>query len=737
MAETRTTWVLQLKDKISVGITKIGTKANLTESKLNQLGTRLDRLTVQGDKFNNRLGKIALFGGGLVVAANRLTAYTQGIKDNQLVTKQLFDKTAAGLERTDQELDSIASKALSFENVMGTDYQENLTAANTLMKTYKINQNETFDLMKKGFQSGANASGEFMDMVREYPTQLKSVGLNASQAIGLMSYQVKEGVFSDKGVDMIKEANLSLREMPDATKEAIDGLGISSVKMMNDINNGSISVFDAIQQISGAMKNADVVTQQTAIADIFRGAGEDGGLEFITSLENANLELDSMIDKSDPLIQSIERRLNLHEQIAAKELEFNKTLNPLSGSLEESLLKAKLSFFTVGANVMSMINSFTTANPVLSRFIGYTSLLFTGLLVGGTVIGAVSIGIQSYSTKLLLATASKNRFVASSAKASIAVLNFGKSLLFGSANLLKMGLRFLWLSATTKGYFISSIKTAIGSVYGLVKAKATLIISNAKLGLSFLLTRSRMLLTSGMMIASFIPALLSATMAQMGLNVAMTANPIGVLIVGIAALIGGIVLVVKHWDFLKAKIIQFGQFFLRFTPFGFIVDGIQRIFPNFQKAVSSAFSSVLDWFNKIWKKVKNAFNAVGKFLGFTSDGQIEVITEEQDGTINKGLSIEQEETPIEENKNSPFSALNGANFGNLNNNQNSNPNTGGGSNSGVSGQNASKSISMTLNITNNFSVNGDRGFENNMDSMIDKIMTKINDRLRDSVTALG
>lgn len=51
-------------------------------------------------------------------------------------------------------------------------------------------------------------------------------------------------------------------------------------------------------------------------------------------------------------------------------------------------------------------------------------------------------------------------------------------------------------------------------------------------------------------------AILVATAAQWLWNAAMTANPIGLIIVGIAALIGIIILVVKHWDTVKAAFVS-------------------------------------------------------------------------------------------------------------------------------------------------------------------------------------
>ena len=42
-------------------------------------------------------------------------------------------------------------------------------------------------------------------------------------------------------------------------------------------------------------------------------------------------------------------------------------------------------------------------------------------------------------------------------------------------------------------------------------------------------------------------------MAQWAWNAALTANPIGLIIVAIVAVIAAIVMLVKHWDTIKAK----------------------------------------------------------------------------------------------------------------------------------------------------------------------------------------
>lgn len=198
---------------------------------------------------------------------------------------------------------SLADLTASIEgsaNTFGKEVDEMAVANNTLAKSFGITQQVANELIDKGFISGADASGEFLAMLKEYPTQFKAAGLSAEQSIALMTQSVKSGVYSDKGADVIKEGTLRLREMTKATREALKGVGISSKQLESDLKKGTISYFDAIQMVSN--KLGELPPQSaivgTAIADIFGGPGEDAGLKYIKMLGNVDTNMDHLITKS-------------------------------------------------------------------------------------------------------------------------------------------------------------------------------------------------------------------------------------------------------------------------------------------------------------------------------------------------------------------------------------------------------------------------------------------------------
>ena len=78
--------------------------------------------------------------------------------------------------------------------------------------------------------------------MREYPAQLSQVGVSADQAIALITQQVQEGVFSDKGIDAIKEAGERISLFEENTQEALAALGIENIE--------GVPIFDVIRQAS-------------------------------------------------------------------------------------------------------------------------------------------------------------------------------------------------------------------------------------------------------------------------------------------------------------------------------------------------------------------------------------------------------------------------------------------------------------------------------------------------------
>lgn len=209
--------------------------------------------------------------------------------------RMFFGESEAGTK-------ALAQEAIILGKTWGKETNEILAAANVLTKEFGISGEEALAKINEGFNKGADVQGEFIENIKEYSSQLTQAGLTADQSIALITQSQQQGVFSDKGVDAIKEATLSLREMTQPAKDALAAIGMSGDELQRQIQSGELTYFEAMQKITAKTKEFGTGSQQAGmiLADVFKGAGEDAG-KFIFELDKMNLNLEDMGETSKGL----------------------------------------------------------------------------------------------------------------------------------------------------------------------------------------------------------------------------------------------------------------------------------------------------------------------------------------------------------------------------------------------------------------------------------------------------
>lgn len=236
--------------------------------------------------------------------------YNKGLMEATRLTQQF-----TGL--TGNEMKSVRNEVLAVSDTFGLDFKETMQSANSMSKAFGISVSESLKIMQDGLVSGANANGEFLDTIKEYPRYFKEAGLSAEEMVAISTQATKEGIFSDKGVDTIKEGNLRLREMTTATAAALDGIGISSKQVQKDLQDGSKTTFQVMQEVANKLKELPQSSAAvgSAIADIFGGPGEDAGLAYIEMLGNIELDMDKVKAKSGDIAKAQEDELNATKEL--------------------------------------------------------------------------------------------------------------------------------------------------------------------------------------------------------------------------------------------------------------------------------------------------------------------------------------------------------------------------------------------------------------------------------------
>lgn len=230
--------------------------------------------------------------------------YNAGLVEATRLTQQFTGKSGDDLKAFRNEVQAVADS-------FNADFRETLIATNALSKQFGISANEALQLVKDGFLAGGDANEEFLDTLKEYPAYFKEAGISADQFVAIVTQTNKMGIFSDKGVDAIKEANLRLREMTTATAAALDGIGISSEQVQKDLQTGTKTTFDVIQDVSAKLAELpdNAATVGAAIADIFGGPGEDAGLQYLRTLKDISTNMDEVKGKAGVLAQLQEEQL--------------------------------------------------------------------------------------------------------------------------------------------------------------------------------------------------------------------------------------------------------------------------------------------------------------------------------------------------------------------------------------------------------------------------------------------
>lgn len=450
--ETRRIQIIADGSSVNASMQQMTDSARLLQNELKKLPANSQEFadkTKQFQEVNNRLtavrnevrGTETALGGATKASSLLKTGMDMAVKAflplfafskiTQLVTS-LFElegqwsKLRGEIQQTSdlqgESLDQAAIRAEAIANTFGQTNSDVFANAKTLVKNFGVSYEEAFDIVEKGLLVAGKNGGEFLEQIKEYSVQFADAGASAEDFAVQTVAALNDGIYSDKGADAIKEFGLRVREQTNASKIAMESaFGKAFTKEIFDgINNGSLTTVDALKRISKEMGNTNIPANklQTVIADMFGGAGEDAGIEYLLSLQNIGGTMDDLIDTESEYVKQQQTRLALEEELARAQEAFTEQMEGSNSVMGNMMIQAKILFFdtlgrglawtrdkmievinyfielynnsiVVRALVVNMVTTFKNAFDVLSYSL---NTLWDNLKTAGSLIKAVLNG---------------------------------------------------------------------------------------------------------------------------------------------------------------------------------------------------------------------------------------------------------------------------------------------------------------------------------------------------------
>ena len=252
-----------------------------------------------------------------------------------LAAKQWLDYNSAVVEAlrlttsitglTDQAADQARIRTEALVETFDVDFKETLITARNLANQFGISFEEAFDVIEGQLVRGQKNNNEFFESLKEYPALFKSAGFSAEEFGKVVATGFDLGIYNDKLPDALKEADLSLKEQSQSTRDAlINAFGAPFTNdILNRIKTGETSTKDALAEISSQADKTGLNLQQNAqlTADVFKGAGEDAGGAL------------KVFEALDIALNKQQRELTESEQITQDQIKATTELKQVSSAL--------------------------------------------------------------------------------------------------------------------------------------------------------------------------------------------------------------------------------------------------------------------------------------------------------------------------------------------------------------------------------------------------------------------
>lgn len=230
----------------------------------------------------------------VTAGATAVVAATKAWADyNDEMTRQNNITTVVtGLDGSAGEDLTIGVRALA--RTYDVDFRAAIEAANTLMQQFGVSGEEALNLLQDGMQGMiAGDGGKLLSMIQQYAPSFRDAGIQASQLVAIIQNS-EGGLFTDQNMSAITMGIKNIRLMTKQTSEALAQLGIDGEEMTKKLNDGSMTIFEAMQQVAGAIENTGSSSQAAGqvMQQVFGRQGAMAGTKLGEAIATLNTNLE-------------------------------------------------------------------------------------------------------------------------------------------------------------------------------------------------------------------------------------------------------------------------------------------------------------------------------------------------------------------------------------------------------------------------------------------------------------
>lgn len=276
---------------INAEMVKGGGAASQFNSILQELGGRLGVSSELTSMLTSgTIGMTAAIGTAataVAYAAKQFSAYNK-----ELAYQGQITSVTTGLKGPDADRMTSAMRALA--RTYSVDFREAVNAANTLMSQFGISGDKAISLIKDGMQGMiAGDGGKLLQLIQQYAPAFHDAGVSASELVAVIQNS-EGGLFTAENMNAIVMGIKNIRLMTEPTAQALAKLGVDGHEMTRQLTDGSLSIFDALRQVSEAITQAGTSSREVGqvMQQVFGRQGAMAGTNLAEAIRTLNTNLE-------------------------------------------------------------------------------------------------------------------------------------------------------------------------------------------------------------------------------------------------------------------------------------------------------------------------------------------------------------------------------------------------------------------------------------------------------------